>query len=46
LLAQDVGNRVVGLQKGEITSISLEESCKNEKLLNLELLRLARVLAT
>jgi 6-phosphofructokinase 1 len=46
LLAQDVGNRVVGLQKGEITSISLEESCKNEKPLNLELLRLARVLAT
>jgi 6-phosphofructokinase 1 len=46
LLAQNMGNRAVGLQKGEITSISLEEVCKNEKPLKLELLRLAKVLAT
>ncbi len=45
-LAQNIGNRVVGLQKGEITSIDLEESCKKEKPLNLELLKLAKVLAT
>jgi len=46
LLAQDIGNRLVGLQKGEITSISLEKSCKNEKPLNLRLLELAKTLAT
>ena len=45
LLAQNIGNRVVGLQKGEIISIDLEESCKKEKPLNLELLKLAKVLA-
>ncbi|MEM2912148.1 MAG: 6-phosphofructokinase [Candidatus Bathyarchaeia archaeon] len=45
LLAQNIGNRVVGLQKGEITSIDLEESCKNEKPLNMEMLKLAKVLA-
>jgi 6-phosphofructokinase 1 len=46
LLAQNMGNRVVGLQKGEITSILLEEVCKNEKPLNIGLLKLAKVLAT
>jgi 6-phosphofructokinase 1 len=46
LLAQNMGNRVVGLQKGEITSIPLEEVCKKEKTLNMELLKLAKVLAT
>lgn len=46
LLAQNIGNRIVGLQKGEITSINLEESCRKEKRLNLELLKLAGVLAT
>ena len=46
LLAQNMGNRVVGLQKGEITSIPLEEVCKKEKILNMELLKLAKVLAT
>ncbi|MBC7129767.1 ATP-dependent 6-phosphofructokinase, partial [Candidatus Bathyarchaeota archaeon] len=46
LLAEGIGNRVVGLQKGEITTISLEESCSKQKPLNLELLKLARVLAT
>lgn len=28
LIARGIGNRIVGLQKGEITSINLEESCK------------------
>jgi 6-phosphofructokinase 1 len=36
---------VVGIQKGEVTSISLEESCSNEKPLNIELLKLAEKLA-
>jgi len=46
LISQGVGNRVVGLQKGEITNISLEESCKNQKPLDKELLELAKILAT
>jgi len=46
LLSQNIGNRVVGLQKGQITSIDLETSCRNEKPLNVELLNLARDLAT
>lgn len=46
LLAQNMGNRVVGLQKGEITSIPLEEVCRKEKPLNMGLLKLAKVLAT
>jgi 6-phosphofructokinase 1 len=46
LISQDVGNRVVGLQKGEITNISLEESCKNQKPLDTKLLELAKTLAT
>ncbi len=46
LLAQGIGNRIVGLQKGEITSVDIEISCKNVKPLNVELLKLAKVLAT
>ncbi len=46
LLSQNIGNRVVGLQKGQITSIDLETSCRNEKPFNVELLNLARDLAT
>jgi len=46
LLLKEQGNRIVGLQKGRITSIELKESCKKEKPLNLSLLRLANVLAT
>ncbi|MEM0096509.1 MAG: 6-phosphofructokinase [Candidatus Bathyarchaeia archaeon] len=46
LITQGVGNRVVGLQRGEITSISLEESCKNQKQLDTRLLELAKTLAT
>ena len=46
LLLKRRGNRIVGLQKGRITSIELEKSCKTEKPLDLKLLRLASVLAT
>ena len=46
LLSKEQGNRIVGLQKGRITSIELEKSCKTEKPLDLNLLKLANVLAT
>jgi len=46
LLSNGQGNRIVGLQNGRITSINLEKSCKAKKPLNLNLLKLANVLAT
>jgi 6-phosphofructokinase 1 len=46
LLSNEQGNRIVGLQKGLITSIELETSCKTEKPLDLNLLNLASILAT
>jgi 6-phosphofructokinase 1 len=46
LLAERKGNRVVGLQKGRITSVDIETSCSTEKPLDLSLLKLANVLAT
>jgi len=46
LLLEEQGNRIVGLQKGSITSIELEKSCKTEKPLDLNLLTLADILAT
>jgi 6-phosphofructokinase 1 len=46
VLVQEQGNRVVGLQKGEITTIGLEDSCRHKKPLDLSLLQLAKVLAT
>jgi len=46
LLSREQGNRIVGLQKGRITSIELEKSCKTEKPLNMNLLKLANTLAT
>jgi 6-phosphofructokinase 1 len=46
LLSKEQGNRIVGLQKGRITSIELEKSCKREKPLNMKLLKLANILAT
>ncbi len=45
LLAKEQGSRIVGLQNGKITSIELEKSCKTQKPLDLNLLKLARVLA-
>ncbi len=46
LLLKEEDKQIVGLQKGKITSIDLEESCKTEKPLDLDLLKLASVLAT
>jgi 6-phosphofructokinase 1 len=46
LLLKEEDKRIVGLQKGQITSIDLEESCRTEKPLDLDLLKLASVLAT
>lgn len=46
LLTEERGNLIVGLQKGKITGTSLETSCKTEKKLDLDLLRLANALAT
>lgn len=46
LLLKEEGNRVIGLQRGRIGDIDLEKSCKTEKTLNLDMLRLAKILAT
>lgn len=46
LLSKGQGNRVVGLQNGNIASIELEKSCKNEKPMDLSLLKLADLLTT
>jgi len=46
LLSKKQGNRIVGLQRGKITSIELEKSCRTEKPLDLDLLKLANILAT
>ncbi|MEM3695104.1 MAG: ATP-dependent 6-phosphofructokinase [Candidatus Bathyarchaeia archaeon] len=46
LLLRGEGNKVAGLQNGKIVSVDLDESCNKEKPLDLNLLRLARVLTT
>ena len=46
MLSKGQGSRAVVLRNSKITSIELDESCKTEKLLDLGLLNLARVLAT
>ena len=46
LLAEGQGSRIVGLQDGRIASIELKKSCNTKKLLDVNLLKLARVLAT
>jgi 6-phosphofructokinase 1 len=46
LLSEGQGSRVVVLRNGKIMSIGLKESCKTEKLLDLSLLNLARLLTT
>jgi 6-phosphofructokinase 1 len=46
LLSEGQKSRIVGLQDGRITSIELKKSCATKKALDLNLLRLARVLAT
>jgi 6-phosphofructokinase 1 len=45
LLCQEQGNKVVGLQNGEISSIELKKSCETQKPLDLRLLELAEMLA-
>lgn len=45
LLAQEQGNKVVGLQNGTITSIELKKSCETQKPLDFRLLELAEMLA-
>jgi len=46
LVSEERRDRIVGLQNGRITSIELEKSCKMEKPLDLDLLKLANILAT
>jgi len=46
LLLKGQGSRIIGLQNGQISTVSLEKSCKTEKPLDLNLLLLANVLAT
>jgi len=46
LLSKEQGNRIVGLQRGEISSIELGKSSETEKPLDLNLLKLANILAT
>lgn len=46
LLSEGQGSKIAGLQNGEITSIELKKCCETEKPLNVNLLKLAKVLAT
>lgn len=46
LLVARQGSQIVGLQRGTTTSIGLEKSCGTEKPLDLQLLKLAEMLAT
>ena len=46
LLLKDRGKKITGIRNGRVTGTSLEESCKTEKPLDLELLELASVLST
>jgi 6-phosphofructokinase 1 len=46
LLSEERGNIVVGLQGNKVTSIELKKCCAMEKPLNVNLLKLAKVLAT
>ena len=45
MLADEEGNRVVGLQNGNIGSVELQKSCDTEKALDLGLLQLGAILA-
>jgi 6-phosphofructokinase 1 len=45
LLCKDQGNKVVGLQNGAVANIDIEQSTRNQKPLNLSLLKLAEMLA-
>lgn len=45
LLSEKRGDRIVGLREGKVTGIALEKSCKMEKPLELNMLKLADILA-
>ena len=45
LILDGIGNKLIGIQKDEITSISLQEACTKEKPLDPKLLELAEKLA-
>jgi 6-phosphofructokinase 1 len=45
LLCQEQGNKVVGLERGTVTSIDIKESCETRKPLDLRLMKLAEMLA-
>lgn len=46
LITKKQGSQIVGLQKGAITSIDIEKSCRTKKTLDLQLFELAEMLAT
>lgn len=46
LIKKGIGNKIVGIQRGEITEIDIQTSCSMEKPINLGLLELAKILAT
>ncbi|MCW4034191.1 MAG: 6-phosphofructokinase [Candidatus Bathyarchaeota archaeon] len=46
LLINNQGKCMVGLENGEVTCTDLKTVCNNEKMLNLDLLKLAKTLAT
>ncbi len=46
LLLHKQGGKMVGLRNGKIVAISLKESCATEKPLDLELIKMAKVLAS
>jgi 6-phosphofructokinase 1 len=46
LLLSKQGKRMIALQKGNVSSLQLEEVCKNQKPLDLSLMKLAQILAT
>ncbi len=46
LLSEEDGGKIIGLRHGELSTVSLKESCRYEKQLDLSLLRLASILAT
>ena len=46
LVSQEKGNRIVGINNNKITSIELEKSINTEKPLDLDLLKLAKVLSS
>jgi 6-phosphofructokinase 1 len=46
ILSEEQGSQIAGLQDGKVTSIDLRKSCATRKPLDLDLLKLAKVLST